>query len=161
MNLNLPPNVMSKQDLQQVILEIRKYAQWYSQTAVQQHYSENNSNQQPSVSPEAIEIIKAWDNEQPINQASLDQLITTLNDMIEAVPQLTITLAALPPNSLKRELADWCRKNIDPNALVNFKFNASILGGMVVKYGSHIFDWSFKRQIMAKRSSFPEVLRNV
>jgi hypothetical protein len=32
---------------------------------------------------------------------------------------------------------------------------------MVVVHGSRIYDWSFRRQILATREKFPEVLRNV
>ena len=53
-----------------------------------------------------------------------------------------------------------CRP-VAPDVLVNFQFNATILGGMVVRYGSHVYDWSFRRQILAKRDTFPEVLRRV
>ncbi len=161
MNLNLPNNVISKQDLQSVILEIRKYAQWYSQTTVKQQVSNNVPSDQPIITPEATDIVKNWDKDQPINQESLDKLINELSEIEETSPQITFTLAAVPPNTLKKDLANWCRKNINQNALVNFKFNATILGGMVVNYGSHVFDWSFKRQIISKRQHFPEILRNV
>ncbi len=161
MKINLPSSVVSRQDLQTIIIEVRKYAHWYGQTAVKQHFSNEDSKDQPEVSPDTVSIIKEWDKDQPINQESLDQLINALDEIAKSSPQISITLAAVPPNSLKKDLAAWCRKNINQNALVNFKFNATILGGMVINYGSHIFDWSFKRQILAKRGSFPEVLRNV
>jgi F0F1-type ATP synthase delta subunit len=84
-----------------------------------------------------------------------------LREFEESAPHITLTLAAPAPNGLKKTLISWCRDNIDKNILVDFKFNATILGGMVVVYGSRIFDWSFKRQILAAREKFPEVLRNV
>jgi F0F1-type ATP synthase delta subunit len=91
----------------------------------------------------------------------LDKLIETLEDYGTSAPIITITLAAPAPNSLKKTLIDWCRKNIAPNALIDFRFNATMLGGMVVQYGSRIYDWSFRRQILAARDKFPEILRNV
>ena len=74
---------------------------------------------------------------------------------------MSITLAAPAGAGLKRTLAEWCRQNIDENLLVHFDFNATLLGGMVVNYGSRIFDWSFRRRILEDRAKFPEVLRRV
>ena len=70
-------------------------------------------------------------------------------------------MAGPAPAQLKQKIVEWCRKNIDGDILVDFRFNATLLGGMVVKWGSHVYDWSFKRQLMAARAKFPEVLRNV
>jgi F0F1-type ATP synthase delta subunit len=84
-----------------------------------------------------------------------------LEDFSDSAPRVTVTLAAPAPNSLKQTIALWFRENIAPNTLVNFKFNSTILGGMVVVYGSRIYDWSFRRQILVSREKFPEVLRNV
>jgi F0F1-type ATP synthase delta subunit len=50
---------------------------------------------------------------------------------------------------------------VAPNMLVDFKFNSTMLGGMVVQYGSHIYDWSFRQRILDARDKFPEVLRSV
>jgi F0F1-type ATP synthase delta subunit len=70
-------------------------------------------------------------------------------------------LAAPPSNGIKKTLVAWCRKNIATDILVNFDFNSTLLGGMVVRYGSHVFDWSFRRKILEEHSKFPGVLRNV
>jgi len=62
---------------------------------------------------------------------------------------------------IQKNLVNWCRENIAPNILITFQFNATLLGGMVIRHGSNIFDWSFRRQILAARNNFPEVLRRV
>jgi hypothetical protein len=153
--------ILSEQDLKAAALEVKKYANWYNQTAVKMKVTKNNSYELPAVSPEATNIINEWLAGNPPTSKSLDDLILALEGFAHDAPRVTITLAAPPPNSLKQTLAAWFRQNIAPNTLVNFKFNATILGGMVVVYGSHIYDWSFRRQILAAREKFPEVLRNV
>ncbi|HET8709361.1 MAG TPA: F0F1 ATP synthase subunit delta, partial [Candidatus Saccharimonadales bacterium] len=92
---------------------------------------------------------------------SLDKNMRALEDYARTAPHLTITLAAPAPASLKQTLTAWCRQNLAPNMLVTFEFNSSLCGGMVVRYGSRMFDWSFRRQIMENKQKFPEVLRNV
>jgi F0F1-type ATP synthase delta subunit len=88
-------------------------------------------------------------------------LLEDLEDYLETAPHISITLAAPASKKLKQALMDWCRTNINADILVDFSFNSSLLGGLVVRYGSHIYDWSFKRQLMANLSKFPEVLRRV
>lgn len=162
MKLNLPENVSSQQDLKALILEVQQYAHWFSQNSVKQKYSKVKSDEQPpELSPEANSLIKEQAKDQKAEQSSLDELIASLSDIEANAPHITITLAAAAPNSLKKELIGWFRQNVDKNILVNFKFNSTLLGGMVVNYRSHIFDWSFRRQIMATRDHFPEVLRRV
>jgi hypothetical protein len=153
--------VLSEQDLKAVVLEVKKYANWYNQTAVKMKVTKNNSYELPAISTQATNIINEWLAGNPPSSKSLDDLILALDDFGYKAPRVTITLAAPPPNSLKQTLAAWFRQNVAPNALINFKFNATILGGMVVVYGSHVHDWSFRRQILAARAKFPEVLRNV
>jgi hypothetical protein len=153
--------ILSEQDLKAAILEVKKYSTWYNQTAVKMKVTNNNSYEPPVISAVATIIINDWlGGNQPTPKA-IDELITALEDFADTAPRVTVTLAAPAPNSLKQTIALWFRENIAPNTLVNFKFNSTILGGMVVVYGSRIYDWSFRRQILVSREKFPEVLRNV
>ncbi|HSE61421.1 MAG TPA: F0F1 ATP synthase subunit delta [Candidatus Saccharimonadales bacterium] len=149
------------QDLTALILEVREYAKWFSHAVVKMHVNGTQIPKPPSVSPATSELIHSWGAQQQLNQKSLDALIETLATFKASAQTMTITLAAPAPNDLKERLVEWCRKNIAPEVLVTFKFNATLLGGMVVRYGSHVFDWSFRRDILAAREKFPEVLRSV
>lgn len=161
MKLNLQDSVYSPQDLKAIILEVRKYAHWAAQYGVKVRVSSDKSSQPPVISLAGTRIIKDWADENTLNQKSIDELLKTL-ELVEATsPRLSITLAAAPTNSLKMTLVKWFREHIDPNILVDFHFNSTLLGGMVIRYGSHVYDWSFRRQILASRERFPEVLRRV
>lgn len=161
MKLNLQDSVASRQDLKALTLEIRKYADWFSRASVKLHFSVDNSPAAPALSPAAINIVKAWEGDKPLTQKSLDDLIAALEDFGDTAPHITITLGATPPGEIRNLLVAWCRKNVDPNLLVDIRFNSTLLGGIVVRYGSHVYDWSFRRQILAAREAFPEVLRRV
>jgi hypothetical protein len=160
-SLNIRNYVYSQQDLKAAILEVKKYTTWFNQTEVKMRVTKNNSYELPTISPVATNIINEWLDGKPPDAKSLENLIAALEDFEAAAPRVTITLAAPPPGSLKQTITEWFRQNVDPNILVNFKFNGTILGGMVVSYGSHVHDWSFRRQVLSSRAKFPEVLRNV
>lgn len=161
MKLKLPNSVSSPQDLKALELEVRDYARWFSHHAIKKQVNVKDGSDQPSLSPAAKELLGAWAAKKPMSQQSLGELSAVLKDFGDAAPTMTITLAAPPPGSLKAVLVAWCRENIAPDVLVTFQFNATLLGGMVVRSGSRIFDWSFRRQILAAREHFPEVLRRV
>jgi ATP synthase delta (OSCP) subunit len=161
MKLNLQASIYSPQDLKAIIVEVRKYAHWASQYGVKMRVSNDKSSQPPTISLPATTLIKAWAEEKPLNQKSIDELLKNLEDVESSSPRVTVTLAAAPTAALKMELVKWFREHIDPNILVDFHFNSTLLGGIAVRYGSHVYDWSFRRQILAAREHFPEVLRRV
>jgi F0F1-type ATP synthase delta subunit len=161
MKLNLQDSVYSPQDLKAIILEVRKYAHWAAQYTVKMRVSNDKSDLTPTISQTTTKIIKEWAEQNPLNEKSIGELISSLEALEANSPRITITLPAAPGNSLKKTLVMWFRQNIDADILVDFHFNSTLLGGMVVRYGSHVYDWSFRRQILAARERFPEVLRRV
>jgi hypothetical protein len=161
MKFNLSDNLASRQDLKETILEIRRYAQWVAQGAIKKRLVGDDSAEPPVISQAAKDIIKQWEEGDTAAPKGLGQLVEALEEFESTASYISLTLAAPPPPSLKKTLVQWCRQNIDPNILVDFQFNSTILGGLVARYGSHVYDWSFRRQILAARDRFPEVLRHV
>jgi hypothetical protein len=161
MKLKLPDDISSMQDLTALILEFHEYGRWLSHMAIKQRVDAKHVADTPNISPAATELLHSWGAKKSLDQQDLDELVTMLEKAKATASTLTITLSAPPTNDIKKTLVTWCRQNIAPNVLVTFQFNRTLLGGMVVRYGSRIFDWSFRRQILAARDRFPEVLRNV
>ena len=157
----LPDMVASPQDLLVVILEVRSYAKWYAHEAIMQRISKKRGATQPVLSASAQKIILDWNDISAISTRSLSVLIATLESYAKNTDTITITLAAPATNTIKLPLVAWCRQNISPGVFVSFQFNSTLLGGMVVRYGSRVFDWSFRRQILASSAQFPKVLRRV
>lgn len=161
MKLNLPDSVSSIQDLQALIIEVREYTKWFSHAAIMKKLNNKKATNPPAMSPSTIEMLRTWADGKPLTRQSLDLLIIGLDKFKRSADSMTIILAAPATSDIKKQLVSWCRKNISDNILVSFQFNATLLGGMVVRYGSRIFDWSFRRKILANRAQFPEVLRHV
>jgi hypothetical protein len=157
----LPPSIASPQDLTALILELREYARWSSRVAVKKQLRLKHSSDPPAISRTAKELLQSWLAKRTVSEKSLDELIAALEDFKTKAPSLTITLATMPPNSLRQTIVAWCRDNIAADVLVTFQFNNAVLGGLGVRYGSHMFDWSFRRIILENRGKFPEVLRRV
>lgn len=160
MKLELPPHVASEQDLSQLLLHIQHYRQWLNQNAAKQQVGASTE-EGSTIPDEAATLIEDWLNGQQLTTKTIDQLITTLEDFKVTASKITITLAAPPGPQIKTHLTDWCRSNLDRNVLVNFSFDRTILGGMVVRWGSHIYDWSFRKQILNNRQRFVDILRYV
>jgi len=161
MEYKLPASVASSQDLKDLILEVHEYASWYEHESIKKRVDVEHMSEPPTLSPAAIELIHEWGAKKSLTAQSLDTLIETLKKYNDTAPSITFTLAAPPTSSIKTTLVTWCRENVAPNILVTFKFNATLLGGVVVHYGSRVFDWSFRRQLLAARERFPEILRRV
>jgi hypothetical protein len=161
MKVQLPSTVSSLQDLSTLTLEIREYAKWFAHNAIKERVHAKNVTPPPSLSPGATELVRSVGSKKLLSSSDLEQLIAALEEAKKSAPAITVTLAAPATADVKRQLVEACRKHVADNALVSFKFNSGLCGGMVIHYGSHVFDWSFRRQILANRAKFTEVLRSV
>jgi hypothetical protein len=161
MKIALPNSVSSLQDVSTLSVEIKEYAKWWAHNAIKLRAGAKKGTPPPVLSDGALELVRTVSGKKLLDQKMLDTIIAGLEEYKRGAKTATITLAAPAPKSVKLALVTWCRENIDPGVLVSFEFNSTLLGGMVIRYGSHVFDWSFRRQILAARSSFPEVLRRV
>lgn len=161
MSLELPNDVSGSQDLSALILELRGYHKWYSHESIKQNVGKTTVGTPPPLSPSTLTIVKSLESGKQLDLPHIEAKITELENFKRTAKTITITLAGHPSANLRLALTNWCRTNLDSNILVNFQVNSTILGGMVVRYGSRIFDWSFKRQILGNISIFPEVLRRV
>lgn len=161
MKLKLPESISSPQDLTAVLLELQEYGRWYAHESIKHHMNAKHKSDPPTMSPATEQLLQSVGSKSSLSQQDILSLIQTLKEYQATAPTITFTLAAPATSGIKSTLVRWCRDNIAPNILVNFQFNATILGGMVVRYKSRIYDWSFRRKILDGRDKFPEVLRNV
>lgn len=144
-----------------MINELKKYVQWSSRNDIKQKVASQPMDGQPVLSAAANDLVSQWQGGQAAEAGSLPELIKALEEFAARASFVSITLAAPASAGLRQAIVSWFRRNVRSDLLVDFNFNATMLGGMVVRYGSHVYDGSFKRQILANRSKFPEVLRNV
>lgn len=161
MNLVIPDSIASRQDLSAVTREIHTYAAWASRELIKQKVVGKAAGTQPAISQEANAVLRSWMYGKPMTKTKLDELTKALEIYARTAPSVTITLAGVPAGETKTKLVAWCRRELRPNILVSFRLNRAILGGMVVAYGSHIHDWSFRRKLLETTTSFSQVLERV
>lgn len=159
--ITLPNSIVSPQDLARIEREVIQYADWFSHNGIKQELNIARGTAMPGMSSEAIALLRQVATDNRINYTNLEDLVATLKTLRTKATTMTVTLAAPAPKHLQQTIADWCRKEIDSSVFVEFRFNATLLGGMVVRYGSHIYDWSFRHAIMQNRHKFAEELRHV
>ncbi len=160
-NLHLPPDIVSPRDVSALSTEVRAYAQWFSHNSIKATVGAPTGKTAPTISPVTIEVLKTWVGSDTLTTESLDELLKALDVFKRSAPTMTITLAAPAGGDLKRTLITWCRENIAGNVLITFRFNRTLLGGMVLRVGSHVYDWSFRRKLLTNKVSFLKVLSNV
>ncbi len=160
-NLHLPPDIVSPRDVSALSTEIRAYAKWFTHNTIKATVGAPTGKTAPSISPVTIEVIKTWVGSGTLTDDSLSELLKALEAFRRSAPTMTITLAAPAGGDLKRTLITWCRENVAGNMLISFKFNRTLLGGMVIRVGSHVYDWSFRRKLLASNVSFLKVLGDV
>ena len=76
-------------------------------------------------------------------------------------PVVHITFATPPPPATKLAMVRWFRTEILATVLIKFEVNRNIVGGMVVRTPSRIFDLSFRRPLVDNKSLIPEILKRV
>ena len=158
MNSNLPASIVSSQDLTLVIREIQDYTAWATHETIKYKTGvKKPMTDQPPLTPAATAIVSNWGRSKGATADSYRQLIETLERIARSAPSITITLAGPPPQKVKESIVKWCRENLSSNVFVTFRFNRTLLGGMVVRAGSRVYDWSLHRKLMEHGRQFTEV----
>jgi hypothetical protein len=144
-----------------LLLELHQYSKWFAHNSIKAQLNSKSASKPPLLSESAMAVIRSSTGKELLSQQAIDELITALEAHRSTAETISITLAAPVTADAKKALVSWCRDNISGEILVSFQINTSLLGGMVVRYGSHIHDFSFRRQILANKQQFPEVLSRV
>lgn len=161
MALKLPVEIVSPQDLNSLMIELRTLDTWLAHEGIKQKIAGSTTAEPPVISPAASSLLNASKGSSGITRQLIENLINSLEEYAKLAQSMTVTLAAPANNKLRQSIVQWCRANIADDILITFRFNSTLLGGMVIRYKSQIFDWSLKRQILANRSKIPEIIRNV
>lgn len=159
MKLALNEAIISAEDLRSVINELKDYTDYLRHAQIKQHVVKRSAGiPAPELSLAASQLLSEVLENRPLNIGEVETLIGELQKVYDDSPKLKIILAALPPAAVKKKLTAWIRINIAPLALVEYSYNQSILGGMVLNAGSHIFDWSLRQQLIDARPKLNEMI---
>jgi hypothetical protein len=155
---SLPPAVYSPQLLEAVVYDIEVYLNWYRQNQVKKQVGAA-VDPEPTHSAETVLVIEAWLQGQPPTLDSLEQLVDTLRGL--DLPVVHVMLAALPNRSQRETLVNWFRNSATPQLLVSFVADRNLGGGIVVRTPNHVYDYTWKQQLLAGREKLAGILKRV
>jgi hypothetical protein len=97
----------------------------------------------------------------PTDEPGAEKLMEELEAIRDKAPAVHLMLAALPNRELKRKLTEWFRNEIHPYTMLTFAARMDIGGGLIIRAGSRIHDYSFRRQIFEHKSRISEIFNSV
>lgn len=161
MSIKLPEEINSAEDLKAVLEELRDFRTYFRHSEIKAKSGKNHTSDGPDLSMAAAKLLSQAKNKKQLTMSELEQLLSELELIYSKAPKIRIVLAAAATPPVKKRLADWIRSNISDQAFIDFRYDSTILGGMIIACGSHIYDWSLRREIIASKDKMKEVIAHV
>lgn len=155
--LILPPSLTGQVGISHLLIEIESVD---NDLGTQKIRSPGATLVVPAISRQLKEILEL--NKQSI-VSSKDRatLIRQLKTTKEKAPVIHITFASEPEPSILVQLISWIRTNLHPSALVTIGVQPAIVGGCVFRTPDHIYDFSFRNQLVASKSLLTDRLKEL
>jgi hypothetical protein len=154
----LPAAVYSPQLLESVIYDVQVYLDWVRQNQIRRKVG-TKLKEEPNHSDETVLVIEAWLAGQPPTLEAIEDLLEHLKAL--KLPTVHVTLAALPNRTQRETLVKWFRTNTTPHLLVSFVADRNLGGGIVVRTPNHVYDYTWKQELVAARDKLAGILRRV
>jgi len=160
-SLLLPVDLYSPDQLGIVMMEIRQRVSQLQDSSVRARTSGDKEKIETAHISALLTGILRGSGVSADDRAGLERLGKSLELLRDKAPVVHLTLAALPNRTLKRQLIEWFRKEVSPYMLVTFTVRTDIGGGVVVRAGSRIYDFSFRQQIVGNKHRIAEIFEGV
>jgi hypothetical protein len=157
--IQLPTDLYSPDQLGAVILELRSYLSLLRDTSVRAHLAQAEAGA-PHASALLLGVLRST-NIELTDQLKIEKALKELEVIRSKAPAAHLMMAALPNRDLKRKLIDWFRTEIHPYMLLTFATRTDIGGGVVIQAGSHIYNYSFRQQILSHKGRISEIFNSV
>lgn len=157
--IRLPLDLYSPEQLSAVIIELRSYISALRDTAVRAKAIDATPG-----TPHASALLLGTMHESATSQTdaiAAEKLLKQLEAIRDKAPTAHVMMAALPNRDLKRKLTEWFRTEIHTFALLTFATRTDIGGGFILQAGSHVYNYSFREQILSHKSRISEIYHSV
>jgi len=161
MNVRLPAELYSPDQLGIMMLELRTSLEQQRNAAIKAQVTKQVGD---GVRPHLSGLLTNTLIESKIEAsdlASLEELSKQLETIRDKAPVAHIILTAAPTPALKTRLVKWFRTEVNPYALLSFATREDIGGGMIVRAGSHIYDFSFRTRLKENKTRIAEIFHGV
>lgn len=158
MAFELPPAVYSPQLLESVIYDLETYLEWYRESSVKKRVGAKPQ-EEPTHSAETVLVIQTYMDGKTPTLEGLQALLGELRAV--KLPEIHLTLAAMPNHAQREALVMWFRRNVSPHVLLSFVADRNLGGGLVVRTPNHVFDFTWKQQLLGRREKLAEIIKRV
>lgn len=152
----LPSQLVSPRDIRELLLELESLKSWQTQHDVAKEARTTYPISEPELSRDASGFVHSWTK----SGLTIEAIMEHLSKSLHAAPILTVTLAAEASKDIQATIVKWCRINLSDTALVQFKTDPSLVGGMTMRIGSRLFDWSYRTKLIANKDRLRELVGN-
>jgi hypothetical protein len=157
-SFELPAAIYSPQLLESVTYDIQYYLDWYRQNQIRKQVGAEPK-EEPNHSDETVLVIEAWLAGKPPTLESLEALLDYLKKL--KLPEVHIMLAALPNRAQREAFVNWFRSNTTPHLFISFVADRNLGGGIVVRTPDHVYDYSWKQELLTGRDKLVGILKRV
>lgn len=158
--VHLPTDLYSPEQLSAVVIELRTYIGALRDARVRAKATKSEVAAPGHTSALLLGVFRGAGVQTTDLEAS-EKLLKELEAIRDKAPAVHLMMAALPNRDLKRKFTDWFRTSIHPYTLLTFATRADIGGGIIVQAGSHVYDYSFRQQILTNRHRISEIYARV
>jgi len=158
--LRLPLDLYSPEQLSTIIIELRGHASSLRDATVRARVAPQESPAQIHTSALLLGTYREAGVSQT-DQIASEKLLKQLEAIRDRAPAVHLMMAALPNRDFKRKLVEWFRSEIHPYSLLTFATRADIGGGVIIQAGSHIYNYSFREQILSHKHRISEMYNSV
>ena len=160
MSLHLPVDLYSPDQLSAVILELHDYIGALRDRAAREKVGASAPEEPLHVSALLLGALHGADVKKGDIRAA-EVLLGALKLLRDKAPVVHVTLAGLPNRTMKRQLTVWFRTQIHKHALMTFAMRTDIGGGIVLRAGSHVYDFSLKQVLLSNKNKISEIYDGV
>lgn len=159
-SVRLPPDLYSPDQLSAVIIELRAHISSLRDASIRAKTAHADESAPTHVSALLLGALKGA-GLTASDQAGAEKLLKELEAIRDKAPAVHLMMAALPNRDLKRKLTEWFRSEIHPYTMLTFATRMDIGGGIIIQAGSHVYNYSFRQQILGHKSRISEIFNSV
>jgi hypothetical protein len=147
--MNLPYDIHSPDQISALTMELRHYIDAQRDASRRSDHGAGGTHH--TVSAGLNSLLEASGG------ATGQQLLDEMEALLKNAPTVHLITAIQPGHQLKLQITQWFRTNVHEHTLLTFAERRDLGGGIVVRSGSRIYDFSFKRKILDNKHRISEI----
>ena len=143
----LPSSVLTPSDVHNLRRQLDDMSEFMRQAEIRKAGS---ALQLPRISHNLNELAKD-NNLNLLHAEDRKVLLTFLDELKASAPVVHISFSSDPSGDLLEKIADWFRRNIHPQTLIQVGLQPSIAAGCVIRTQNKIFDFTLRKHFLEQR----------